>query len=228
MWDGLLKRHPNLEIDNANWRITGPDIEAMKRTIGSLTRSEITSGGLPHPVSDQAQTAELSLWIPLDANLLHGLTPYSFRSTATTGVGIGLDLRSDYIPRDQLTKGIIQLKELRPYWLGDYYPLTAIDFEESTWCAWQFDRPDLKAGYAIFFRRPKSSVPEFDAALRGLDPKASYDVYFFRKLRREGKSHHDRRRARQSAGGNWLCAGRHARALPKNQGFLSVRNECIA
>ncbi len=178
VWDGLLKRHPNLEIDNANWRITGPDIEAMKRTIGSLTRSEITSGGLPHPVSDQAQTAELSLWIPLDANLLHGLTPYSFRSTATTGVGIGLDLQSDYIPRDQLTKGIIQLKELRPYWLGDYYPLTAIDFKESTWCAWQFDRPDLKAGYALFFRRPKSSAPEFDAALRGLDPKASYDVTF--------------------------------------------------
>jgi alpha-galactosidase len=178
VWDGLLKRHPNLEIDNANWRITGPDIEAMKRTIGSLTRSEITSGGLPHPVSDQAQTAELSLWIPLDANLLHGLTPYSFRSTVTTGVGIGLDLRSDYIPRDQLTKAIAQLKELRPYWLGDYYPLTAIDFNESTWCGWQFDRPDLKAGYAIFFRRPKSSVPTFAAALRGLDPTASYEVTF--------------------------------------------------
>jgi hypothetical protein len=71
----------------------------MRRTIGSLTRSEITSGGLPHPVSDQAQTAKLNLWIPLDANLLHGLTPYSFRSTATTGVGIGLDLRSGYILR---------------------------------------------------------------------------------------------------------------------------------
>ena len=156
VWDGLLKRHPNLEIDNANWRITGPDIEAMKRTIGSLTRSEITSGGLPHPVSDQAQTAELSLWIPLDANLLHGLTPYSVRSTVTTGVGIGLDLRSAYIPRDQLTKAITELKELRPYWLGDYYPLTAIDFDESTWCAWQFDRPDLNSGYAVFFRRPKS------------------------------------------------------------------------
>jgi alpha-galactosidase len=178
VWDGLLKRHPHLEIDNANWRITGPDIEAMKRTIGSLTRSEITSGGLPHPISDQAQTAELNLWIPLDANLLHGLTPYSFRSTATTGVGIGLDLRSDYIPRDDLTKAIGQLKELRPYWLGDYYPLSAINFDENAWCAWQFDRPDLKAGYAIFFRRSKSSVSPFDAALRGLDPNADYEVTF--------------------------------------------------
>src|SRR5437763_1110194 len=155
MWDDLLKTHPKLEIDNANWRITGPDIESMKRTIGSLTRSEITSGGLPHPVSDQAQTAELSLWIPLHANLLHGLTPYSFRSTSTTGVGIGLDLRSGYIPRDQLRKAIEQLKDLRPFWLGDYYPLSPIDFNENAWCGWQFDRPDLQAGFALLFRRDK-------------------------------------------------------------------------
>ena len=36
MWDGLLQRFPHLVIDNANWRETGPDIEAMRRTLGSL------------------------------------------------------------------------------------------------------------------------------------------------------------------------------------------------
>jgi alpha-galactosidase len=178
VWDELLKRHPKLEIDNANWQITGPDIETVKRSIGSLTRSEMSGSGLPDPRSDQLQSADLSLWIPLHANLLHGLTPYSFRSTATTGVGFGLDLRSSYIPRDQLTKAITQLKELRPFWLGDYYPLTPMKFEEDAWCGWQFDRPDLKAGYAIFFRRPKSSAPAFDASLQGLDRTASYEVTF--------------------------------------------------
>ena len=178
MWDDLLKTHPKLEIDNANWRITGPDIESMKRTIGSLTRSEITSGGLPHPVSDQAQTAELSLWIPLHANLLHGLTPYSFRSTSTTGVGIGLDLRSGYIPRDQLRKAIEQLKDLRPFWLGDYYPLSPINFNENAWCGWQFDRPDLQAGFALLFRRDKAEEAVIHAALRALVPQARYEVTF--------------------------------------------------
>jgi alpha-galactosidase len=178
VWDGLLERHPKLEIDNANWRITGPDIEALKRTIGSLTRSEICGFGLPHPMPDQVQSAELSLWVPLNANLLHDLTPYSFRSTATTGVGIGLDLRSNYIPRDQLKEAIEQLKELRPYWLGDYYPQTAIDLNDKAWCGWQFDRPDLDAGYAIYFRRPKSPRTVFEAALRGLDLKANYEVTF--------------------------------------------------
>ncbi len=180
LWDGLLKRFPNLEIDNANWRVTGPDLEVMKRSIGSLTRSELTSGGLPHSLEDQTQTAELSLWIPLDANILNAMKPYDFRSTATTGVAIGLDLSSPYIPIEQLRKAIAEVKELRPFWLGDYYPLTPINLDPSIWCGWQFDRPDMKAGFAMFFRRPKSSVLSMKAGLRSLDAKAEYEISFDR------------------------------------------------
>jgi alpha-galactosidase len=178
IWDELLKRHPKLEIDNANWQITGPDLETVKRTIGSLTRSEQSGSGIPDPMPDQLQSANLSYWIPLHANLLHDLTPYGFQSVATTGVGLGLDLRSKYIPLELLKLEIERVKELRPFWLGDYYPLTALAFDQTSWCAWQFDRPDLKAGYAIFFRRPKSSASTFDASLKGLDPSASYEVAF--------------------------------------------------
>jgi hypothetical protein len=38
-----------------------PDLEAMKRSIGSLSRSESCGPGIPHPIWDQVQTAELSL-----------------------------------------------------------------------------------------------------------------------------------------------------------------------
>ena len=178
MWDGLLERFPGLEIDNANWRITGPDLEAMRRTIGSLTRSEVTNGGVPNPIADQAHTAELNMWVPFDANILHGADPYNFRSTATTGVAVALDLESPYTPRDELQKAIAETKMLRPYWLGDYYPLTPISLHPDTWCAWQFDRPDLHAGFAMFFRRPKSQQSTFNADLRGIDPKSSYEVTF--------------------------------------------------
>ncbi len=178
MWDRLLQRFPNLTIDNANWRVTGPDIEAMHRTIGSLTRSEVTNGGVPNPAVDQAHTAELSMWVPFDANILHGVDPYNFRSTATTGVAIALDLQSPYIPTKDLTKAIAELKALRPYWLGDYYPLTPINIDESAWCAWQFHRRDLNAGFAMFFRRPKSPQSTFEASLHEIDPKASFEVSF--------------------------------------------------
>jgi len=92
------------------------------------------------PNPDQAHTLELSLWIPLDSNLLHAVDAYNFRSTMTTGVGIGLNLLSPYVPVDELRKGIAELKSVRPYWLGDYYPLTPANLDESAWAGWQFNR----------------------------------------------------------------------------------------
>ncbi len=178
MWDGLLERFPGLEIDNANWRVTGPDIEAMRRTIGSLTRSEVTNGGVPNPIADQVHTADLNMWVPFDANILHGVDPYNFRSTATTGVGVALDLESPYVPRDELAKAIAEVKMLRPYWLGDYYPLTPINLKPDIWCGWQLDRPDLNGGFAMLFRRPDSKQANFQANLRGIDPRSSYAVSF--------------------------------------------------
>ena len=175
--DALRDRFPNLMIDNANWRITGPDLEMMSRTVGSLTRTELAGPGLPYPVPEQSQTAELSLWVPLHATLLHSMDIYSFRSTATTGVAIGLDLQSPYIPGDVLQKGIAEVKALRPFWLGDYYPLTTTDRDERSWCAWQFDRPDLEEGFAMFFRRSQAKE-SISTGLRGLRARANYRVSF--------------------------------------------------
>ena len=176
LWDGLLRGHPKLMIDNANWRITGPDIEVMSRSVGSLTRSEIDVYGIPFPVVDQTQTSELSQWIPLHATEVHALDPYYFRSAATTGACIGFDPRSKYVPSEEVTGAIDELKSLRPYWLGDYYPLTKSDGDEHGWFGWQFDRPDLGAGFATFFRRKKNLSPTHTFILSGLDPKATYEV----------------------------------------------------
>ncbi|MBV9038825.1 MAG: alpha-galactosidase, partial [Acidobacteriaceae bacterium] len=178
LWDALRERFPGLEIDNANWRVTGPDLEMMKRSIGSLTRSELTNGGIPNSTADQSETAELSQWIPLSANILNAASTYDFRSTATTGVAIGLDLQSPYIPVHDLQKAIAELKELRPYWLGDFYPLTPVNQDEAAWLGWQFHRIDLDAGYALLFRRSNASETSREVSLRGLDPHAQYEVTF--------------------------------------------------
>jgi alpha-galactosidase len=178
LWDGLLREHPKLIIDNANWRITGPDIEVMSRSVGSLTRSETECGGFPHPIATQVQTAELSLWVPMGMGATNGFDPYVFRSAATSGVGSGLDLRASYVPLDQVKRGIEELISLRPFWLGDYYPLTDISLDERAWSGWQFYRPDLKGGFAVFFRRPLSPETDHETGMRGLEPAASYDVSF--------------------------------------------------
>jgi tetratricopeptide (TPR) repeat protein len=63
-------------------------------------------------------------------------------------------------------------------YLGDYYPLTAVDLDERHWCGWQFDRPDLGQGFAMFFRRAASPDAAYDAHLNALEPDAQYDVSF--------------------------------------------------
>jgi alpha-galactosidase len=176
LWDDLLRGHPKLMIDNANWRITGPDIEVMSRSVGSLTRSEIDAYGIPFPVPDQEQTSELSLWIPLHATEVHGLNPYLFRSAATTGACIGFDPRSKYVPLEEVKAAIEELKSLRPYWLGDYYPLGETDGDEHNWFGWQFNRPDLGGGFAVLFRRAKSPSPTHIVGLHGVDPEGRYEV----------------------------------------------------
>ena len=84
LWDELLRTHPKLEIDNANWVLTGRDIEAMSRSVGSLTRStSYDAMGIPVDAESQSQTGWLSPWVPINAGLIDEFTPYSFRSEAT-------------------------------------------------------------------------------------------------------------------------------------------------
>ena len=176
-WDSLLQKHPKLTIDNANWRITGQDIEVTRRSIGSLTRTEL-DGYEYFPEVNQVQTMELSLWVPLHSSLLNAVDPYRVRSVATTGAGIGLNLLSPYIPQGELRKAVEEIKQNRPYWLGDFYPLSGFNSQHNEWCVWQFNRSDLNAGYALFFRRPKSEESSKTVSLQGLDPKTKYEVTF--------------------------------------------------
>lgn len=179
LWDGLLRAHPKLEIDNANLVFTGRDIEAMSRTVSSLTRStSFDAMGVPVDAESQSQTEWLSPWVPVDAGIIAAFTPYSFRSEETMGGAIGLDLGAPYVPLDQVKAGIAELKSLRPYWLGDYYPLTEIDLDKRAWSGWEFYRRDLNAGFAVLFRRPLSTESSFLASLRGLDLSARYYVTF--------------------------------------------------
>jgi alpha-galactosidase len=175
-WDGLLTRFPELTIDNANWRVTGPDLEVMKRSVGSLTRTEIAGPGIPYPIPEQMGIQELSLWIPLHATLLHAASPYDFRSTSTTGVAIGLDLQSPYVASSEIKKGIAEIKEQRPYWLGDFYPLTEINTDETAWAGWQLNRNDLNGGFVTMFRRSRSTESERQVTLHGIDAHAQYEV----------------------------------------------------
>jgi alpha-galactosidase len=69
---------------------------------------------------------------------------------------------------------------MRPFYMGDFYPLTdETGAGNDVWCAWQCDRPDLKAGFAIVFRRGAAAEKSRAFKLGGIDPAATYELEFY-------------------------------------------------
>lgn len=177
MWDELRARCPGLTIDNCASGGRRIDLETISRSY-PLWRSDTTCAPPVSSAWDQVQTAGLSLYVPLHTAGTWGFDPYVRRSVATMAVVVCVDIRQANYPVDQARAAIEEVKSLRNLWLGDYYPLTPINLDEQHWCAWQFDRPDLGQGFAMFFRRPQSPYPVCEVALRGVDPSVLYEVTF--------------------------------------------------
>jgi alpha-galactosidase len=173
MWDDLRQRRPGLMIDNCASGGRRIDLETISRSY-PLWHSDTQCCGQAMPVQDQVQAAGLSLYVPLHAAGCWSVEPYSFRSIATTGTSFCPDLAK--VPAGEARQAIAEMKALRPFYLGDHYPLLEINASERSWCAWQYDRPDLGRGFAMVFRRAQSDYVAADIALRGLDPKAKYEV----------------------------------------------------
>jgi len=98
-----------------------------------------------------------------------------------------------FIPADfpfEWMRGMVaQLKLVRPYYYGDYYPLlpcsansdcaTDPSKERSAgfeWAAWQFNRPEQADGMIQVFRRDRDEETTKNLRLRGLDPAATYEI----------------------------------------------------
>ena len=177
MWDELLERHPGLMIDNCASGGRRIDLETCSRSI-PLWRSDTQCGYEARQAWDQGQTAGLSLYVPLHSAGVWGFDAYSFRSVATLGTNICPDTRKADFPKEQTIEMIEEMKSLRPYWLGDFYPLTSINTDDQLWCGWQLYRPDMGEGFAMIFRRKDSPYPKIEVALKGLDPDARYKVLF--------------------------------------------------
>jgi alpha-galactosidase len=186
MWDELRRRHPRLVFDDCASGGRRIDLEMVSRSY-ALSRSDSVGVKTAAPAWDQAQTAGLSLYVPVHATLSTcGMPKYSnqplglyqLRSAATGGLGVSQDNFARDFPAELFRKVIAETRQLRPLYNGDFYPLTAINVSEDAWCAWQFDRPDLGKGFAAFFRRPKAAQATFEAALRALDPGTEYEVTF--------------------------------------------------
>ncbi|MHB0999915.1 MAG: NPCBM/NEW2 domain-containing protein [Armatimonadota bacterium] len=175
-YDELLRRHPNLMIDNCCRGGRRNDIETMRRSV-PLWRSDYFA----EPVSQQSHTYGLSLWLPFFGIGVVDTNPYVFRSCMTPSTHICYDMRNKLVDYDMMRKITREWWEISDNYLGDYYPLTPYSIETGDWMAWQFNTPETGEGFVQVFRRAGDVhdgiyTDTMFLKLNGLEPDAVYTV----------------------------------------------------
>ncbi len=206
LWDELRRRHPGLWIDNCASGGRRIDLETLSRSLPLWPSDFTDTIGLPYGldlhVGDQCINAGLACWTPLFGGGVWNFTPYAFRSQILGGFTFGCHIDHAYFIQDdaslilspneimargetllgddfplaQARQAIAELHSLRPYLLGNFYPLLPLTVSNHDWCAWQLHRPDLRSGVALVFRRHCSPFPQMQLNLREIDPLAEYMV----------------------------------------------------
>jgi alpha-galactosidase len=171
-WDDLLRRHPQLVIDNCASGGRRLDFEMLRRSF-VLWRSDIGRRSLE---AVQGQQLALSLWLPITGFSGANADRYDFRS----GMGGTFIVAVPYLSQPTLLQAVRPLLEqylpLRPLYQGDFYPLTPYTLEPDAWIAWQLYRADLGSGLVQAFRRPAAKAESITVPLQGLDPQTRYEV----------------------------------------------------
>jgi alpha-galactosidase len=170
-WEDLKARHPGLIVECCSSGNRRFDLETISRTV-NLWRSDFTF----RPAADQCQMHGISRFIQLSANGCKAVDKYGFRSVLGPGMCLGWDPQANDFPAEQARENIALFKRLRPYFSGDYYPLTPYSTKENVWLAYQFDRGDLREGVIFAFRRPSCPLNELVVKMGGALPDAEYEI----------------------------------------------------
>ena len=184
MWDDLRARHPGLVIDLCASGGRRIDLEALTRGV-PLWHSDMQCNGKPGLSADQLQNAGLWRWVPMHGCGNFAYEPaYAFRSAMTAGNILvpgnaqGRLSTADADTEEVVRRTVAIYRKLRPFMVGDFYPLFSHSESGAVWFGYQFHRPDLNAGAVILFRREKSPEAAQPVRLHDIDPKRSYEVSF--------------------------------------------------
>ena len=176
-WDSLLERFPNLLIDNCASGGRRIDLETTSRS-SPLWRTDYLYG---EPNGYQCHTFGLNFYLPIHGTAIYKTDNYTFRSGLGGTAVMNWEVTgkaSEPIPSIQ--KRIQDYKNLRPYFYGDYYPLTESrnNTGENVWLAYQLNRPNMKDGIVIAFRRNGSTNETIRTKLSGLEENTTYELFY--------------------------------------------------
>ena len=176
MWDELRARFPGMYLDDCASGGRRIDLEMVMRSVVQTRSDSACAPGRSE--WDQAQAYGLNLYLPLHATIGWEPGAYECRSSATAGFCAEWDILDPQFPRAKARACIHEITDNRPYWTGDYYPLTPWTLDADRWMAWQLHRADQDAGIVLAFRHKDSPYSTLQVELRGLKPAQKYRVQF--------------------------------------------------
>jgi alpha-galactosidase len=172
-WDALLERNPGLLIDNCASGGRRIDLETTSRSI-PLWRTDYQ---YYEPTGYQCHTYGLHFFLPASGTGNNNPQKYYFRSAMGGAVVMGWELTPNFNIRGAI-EDVAEFRSLRAYLYGDYYPLTEYSTGDDAWAAFQWDRPEERAGIVLAFRRPMAREASITVKLGGLEAGADYEVSY--------------------------------------------------
>ena len=174
-WDSLLVRFPNLVIDNCASGGRRIDLETISRS-SALWRSDYQ---MDEPEGLQNHTYGLNYYLPFHGTGNLSSNTYDFRSCMSSTMVLFWDLHNAGNSIPQMQKCMKDFVRLRPFYTGNYYPLTGPEnlLRSDRWLAYQLSRPQLEDGIVMAFRRKGCAQESILVKLQGLDKNANYELF---------------------------------------------------
>ncbi|MDO5554993.1 MAG: alpha-galactosidase [Planctomycetia bacterium] len=180
-WDDLRAQNPGLMIDNCASGGRRIELETMKRSI-VLWRTDYNC--FPYLTTEVTQSHGfgLSHWLPAHATspfLVTGIDDYQGRSALSSGAILSASEFNNGNPTPEMElwvkEKVAEAKACRPYFYGDFYPLTQGNWSDDAWLAYAMYRPAERDGLIVAYRRPKSPVISLGVALPMVDSDKNYE-----------------------------------------------------
>ncbi len=173
-WDTLLVRFPGLIIDNCASGGRRIDLETISRS-SALWRSDYN---MDEPEGLQNHTYGLNFYLPFHGTGNLSYAPYDFRSSMSSTMVLFWDTTNSDSSIPQMQKSMREFKRLRPFYNGDYFPLTGPEniLRNDQWLAYQLNRPEQGDGIVMAFRRKNCPDEAILVKLRGLNKTADYEL----------------------------------------------------
>lgn len=176
-WDSLLVRFPHMIIDNCASGGRRIDLETTSRST-PFWRTDLEQNATGY----QCHTYGLNLYLPLHGTALYKTGNYYVRSSLGSLAVINWKVDgSNNETIETYQQYIADFKRLRPYFYGDYYPLTAAHkryMNTNSWLAYQLNRPEQKDGIVLAFRRDRFTDESMIIKLNGLVADAQYELFY--------------------------------------------------